>query len=63
MNVTVIGGGVIGLCSAYYLRKAGFDVTVIERIILPMDAHSGTWVIYPLHTLFRWQPQELYPRV
>ena len=31
MNVTVIGGGVIGLCSAYYLRKAGFDVTVIER--------------------------------
>lgn len=31
MNVTIIGGGVVGLCSAYYLRKEGHDVTVIER--------------------------------
>src|SRR5687767_857417 len=31
MNVTIIGGGVIGLCSAYYLRKSGFDVTVIDQ--------------------------------
>jgi D-amino-acid dehydrogenase len=31
MKVTIIGGGVIGLCSALYLRKAGYEVTVIER--------------------------------
>jgi D-amino-acid dehydrogenase len=31
MNVTVIGGGVIGLNCAYYLQKEGYDVTVIER--------------------------------
>jgi D-amino-acid dehydrogenase len=31
MQVTIIGGGVIGLCSAYYLNKAGHEVTVIER--------------------------------
>lgn len=31
MQVTIIGGGVIGLCSAWYLRKAGYEVTVIER--------------------------------
>lgn len=31
MKVTIIGGGVIGLCSAYYLQKAGHEVTVIER--------------------------------
>jgi D-amino-acid dehydrogenase len=31
MKVTIIGGGVIGLCSAYYLQKDGYDVTVIER--------------------------------
>lgn len=30
-DVAVIGGGVIGLTSAYYLHKAGFNVTVIER--------------------------------
>ncbi|MGR0279512.1 D-amino acid dehydrogenase [Marinomonas dokdonensis] len=31
MRVCVLGAGVIGLTSAYYLAKKGFDVTVIER--------------------------------
>ena len=31
MKVTVIGGGLIGLCSAYYLNKAGFQVIVIDK--------------------------------
>ena len=31
MKVTIIGGGVIGLCSAYYLQKDGHDITVIDR--------------------------------
>ncbi len=31
MKITIIGGGVIGLCSAYYLQKAGHEVTVIDR--------------------------------
>jgi D-amino-acid dehydrogenase len=30
-RVVIIGGGVIGLCSAYYALKRGFNVTVIER--------------------------------
>ena len=38
MEVIVVGGGVIGLCSAYYLQKAGYTVTVIER----GDITSGT---------------------
>jgi D-amino-acid dehydrogenase len=29
--VVIVGGGVIGLCSAYYALKRGFSVTVVER--------------------------------
>jgi D-amino-acid dehydrogenase len=31
MRVVVIGAGIVGVTSAYYLRQAGFDVTVYER--------------------------------
>ncbi|MBI5128559.1 MAG: D-amino acid dehydrogenase [Rhodopseudomonas palustris] len=31
MKVLVMGAGVIGVTTAYYLAKAGFDVTVIDR--------------------------------
>lgn len=31
MKVSIIGGGIIGLCSAYFLEKDGYEVTIIER--------------------------------
>jgi len=31
MKVLVLGGGVIGVASAYYLHRAGHEVTVLER--------------------------------
>lgn len=31
MRVIVIGAGVVGVCTAYYLNQAGCDVTVLER--------------------------------
>jgi D-amino-acid dehydrogenase len=31
MRVAVLGGGIIGLCCAHYLRKGGANVVVIER--------------------------------
>lgn len=30
-SVVIIGGGIIGLLTAYFLNKKGFDVTIIER--------------------------------
>ncbi|MGJ8657474.1 MAG: NAD(P)/FAD-dependent oxidoreductase [Akkermansiaceae bacterium] len=30
-KVIVVGGGIIGLCSAYYAAKRGLDVTVLDR--------------------------------
>ena len=31
MHVIILGGGVVGITSAYYLAKAGHQVTVVER--------------------------------
>ncbi|HQR72396.1 MAG TPA: D-amino acid dehydrogenase [Burkholderiaceae bacterium] len=31
MRVVVVGAGIIGVCTAYALRRAGLDVTVLER--------------------------------
>lgn len=36
-EVIIIGGGIIGLCSAYYLEKKGHQVTVIDK----SDISSG----------------------
>ncbi len=30
-QVVIVGGGVIGLSSAFYLQQAGYQVTVIEK--------------------------------
>lgn len=31
MKIVVVGAGMIGVCSAYYLRKKGFDVTIVDE--------------------------------
>lgn len=34
----VIGGGVEGVCSAYYLVRAGWDVTLVEKPLVEVTA-------------------------
>ena len=30
-NIVIIGGGIVGLCSAYYLSKDGHQITIIDK--------------------------------
>lgn len=50
-RVLIIGGGVIGLCTAYYALKRGFAVTVIERELAGGDNCSAgnAGMIVPSH--------------
>ncbi|MBK7883287.1 MAG: FAD-dependent oxidoreductase [Chitinophagaceae bacterium] len=49
-NVTIVGGGVIGLCSAYYLQQSGYNVTVIERYAITDGCSFGNMgYISPSH--------------
>lgn len=51
MRVVVAGGGVIGICCAYYLAKAGAEVTLLERSEIGDGATFGNaGVIAPGHT-------------
>ena len=40
MKVLVLGGGVIGVTSAYYLARAGAEVTVLDRQAAPASETS-----------------------
>lgn len=48
----IIGGGIIGLSSAYYLHQAGYDVTIIDKSDFANACSKGNqgWVCPALHT-------------
>src|SRR6266850_1544 len=49
-NVGIIGGGIIGLCSAYYLNKSGHKVTIIDQGDLKDGCSFGNaGMIVPSH--------------
>ena len=51
-NIGIIGGGIIGLSSAYYLSKAGHQVTIIDQSALQDGCSFGNaGMIVPSHLI------------
>ena len=50
-DVAIVGGGVIGVCSAYYLAQKGLSVLVIEKgEIASGCSHGNGGLIVPSDT-------------
>lgn len=49
MKIHIIGGGIIGLCSAYYLRKEGFEVEIIDQVQAGSASDGNAGMIVPSH--------------
>ncbi|WAC01358.1 FAD-dependent oxidoreductase [Lacinutrix neustonica] len=51
-QVIIIGGGIIGLCSAYYLQKAGHKVTIVDQSNLDAGAsYVNAGYLSPSHLM------------
>lgn len=50
MKAVIIGGGIIGLCSAYYLSRAGWEVTIADSTDLSDSCSYGNLgMVVPSH--------------
>jgi D-amino-acid dehydrogenase len=51
-NIAIVGGGIVGLCSAYYLNRAGHQVTVFDEGNLDENCSIGNaGMIVPSHII------------
>lgn len=51
-EVVVVGGGIVGLCSAWYLQRAGWQVTVLDRGGMGAAcSHANCGLVCPSHVL------------
>jgi D-amino-acid dehydrogenase len=51
-DVVVVGGGVIGVCAAYYLRRAGLDVILLDKTAVAAGSSYGNaGLIVPSHSV------------
>lgn len=50
MHVIIVGGGIIGLFSAWYLRRAGWEVTIVDKgDLLSGCSYGNAGMITPSH--------------
>lgn len=51
-HVIIVGGGIIGICTAYYLHKLGVEVTVIEKnSVGEGSSHKNAGWVCPSHVV------------
>lgn len=56
-HIGIVGGGIIGLSTAYYLREAGYAVTVFDQTVLADGCSYGNaGMIVPSHIVPLAQP-------
>lgn len=56
-TILIVGGGVIGVCSAYYLARDGFDVIILEKDqICAGCSHGNAGLVVPGHSIPLAQP-------
>lgn len=56
-KVSIVGGGIIGLCSAYYLAKEGYEVSVFDESAMDDGCSYGNaGMIVPSHIIPLAQP-------
>jgi len=63
-DITIIGGGLAGLTAALHLRKAGFDVLLIEKKSFPQHKVCGEYVsneVFPYLTSLGANIRDIQP--
>ena len=56
-SILIVGAGIVGIACAYYLRKAGFRVTVIDQGKLAQGcSHANCGFVCPSHVLPLTEP-------
>jgi D-amino-acid dehydrogenase len=56
-KISIIGGGIIGLCTAYYLGKEGYDVAIFDKSDMKDGCSYGNaGMIVPSHIMPLAQP-------
>ncbi len=51
-QVLVVGGGIVGVCTALYLRRMGVDVTLVEKGRLAAgSSHGNAGLLVPSHSI------------
>lgn len=51
-DVLVVGGGAVGVCTAYYLREAGYGVMLVDRGEIGSGAsHGNMGLVVPSHSV------------